>query len=107
MAEAVDGWRDVPVPLPAPGQSESFVLDDFELLLCNAGGEPFVIDEVCPHALQSLRGGRIEGTVIECPLHGGQLDLRDGRPVAMPIRRPTECYAVRSEGERLQVRLPD
>ena len=106
MVEAERNWRAVPIPLPEPGQSESFLLEGLELLLCNAGGEPFVIDEYCPHALQSLRGGRIEGKVIECPLHGGQLDLRDGQPVAMPIRRPTECYPVRSEGQQLQVALP-
>jgi len=106
MAEASRVWREVPVSLPPPGGSETFVLGDLELLLCNAGGEPFVIDEVCPHAWQSMRGGRIEGTVIECPLHGGRLDLRDGQPVEMPIRSATGWYPVRREGERLQVGLP-
>ena len=40
------------------------------------------------------------------PLHGGLMDVRDGSPQGMPIRRPGTCYAVRTEGETLQVAIP-
>lgn len=100
-------WHTVPIPLPGAGESETFVVGDLALLLCNAGGEAFVIDDTCPHALQSLRGGRIEGTVIECPLHGGSLDLRSGEAVSLPIRRPTHCYPVRQRGDGLEVSVSD
>ena len=100
-------WHAIPIPLPGPGGSEPFEAGGRALLLCNADGGPYVIDEQCPHARQSLAGGHIEGSVIACPLHGGQLDLRDGKPVSMPIRRATTCYPVRADGDALEVALPD
>jgi nitrite reductase/ring-hydroxylating ferredoxin subunit len=83
------------VALPAPGGSCSFELASRKLLLCNAGGTPYVIEDSCPHVRVSLQGGAIEGTVYECPHHGGRFDLRDGRPLRMPIRRGVATYAVR------------
>lgn len=81
--------------LPAPGGTRAFELASRRLLLCNAGGTPYVIDNVCPHVLVSLEGGAIEGTILECPHHGGRIDLRDGRPVRLPIRRSVACHPVR------------
>jgi 3-phenylpropionate/trans-cinnamate dioxygenase ferredoxin subunit len=86
------------VPLPEPGRSRAFELASRRLLLCNAGGEPFVIENACPHVRVPLEGGAIDGTVFECPHHGGRFDLRDGRPVRLPIRRAVETYAVRRAG---------
>ncbi|MEZ4331343.1 MAG: Rieske 2Fe-2S domain-containing protein [Myxococcota bacterium] len=99
-------WVEIPIPLPPDGKNETFVLDGRELLLCNAGGTPYVVPDECPHAKISLQGGLIEGTILECPIHGGRLDLRNGEPVAKPIRRPTKCYPVRSVGGRLEIGLP-
>lgn len=100
-------WVDIPIPLPAAGGNETFAVGALQLLFCNAAGTPFVVHDECPHVKTSLQGGLIRGTVLECPLHGGQLDLRDGRPVAMPIRRPVTCYPVRSAGTGWQVGVPE
>jgi len=99
-------WVEIPIPLPEAGRNETFTAGGLALLLCNAGGTPFVVRDECPHVKTSMQGGLIRGTILECPLHGGQLDLRDGRPVAMPIRRPVACYPVRSAAGRLEVGLP-
>lgn len=99
-------WVEIPIPLPPDGRNETFVVGELALLLCNAGGTPFVVRDECPHVRTSLQGGLIKGTILECPLHGGQLDLRDGRPVAMPIRRPVTCYPVRSAAAGWQVGIP-
>ena len=100
-----DAWKDVPVPLPAPGRMAAFELDGLELVLCNAAGTACVLEDRCPHAEAALSEGRLEGNVLECPLHGGKLDVRDGRPVAAPIRRSVRTFAVRTTGEQLQVEI--
>ena len=105
MEEALR-WIDLPIALPAIGESESFAVGELELLLCNAEGEPYVVRDRCPHVETSMKGGRVRGTILECPLHGGQLDLRDGSPVALPIRRPATCYPVRRVEAGWQVGLP-
>jgi 3-phenylpropionate/trans-cinnamate dioxygenase ferredoxin subunit len=92
---AAAGWLRIPVELPPPGGTRAFELASRKLLLCNASGTPYVIDNVCPHVLVSLEGGALDGTILECPHHGGRLDLRDGRPVRLPIRRSVATYAVR------------
>ncbi|MBK7948849.1 MAG: Rieske 2Fe-2S domain-containing protein [Deltaproteobacteria bacterium] len=99
-------WVEIPIPLPPEGGNETFAVGELSLLLCHTGGKPYVVRDECPHVRTSMQGGLIRGTILECPLHGGQLDLRDGRPVAMPIRRPVACYPVRSAGGGWQVGLP-
>jgi nitrite reductase/ring-hydroxylating ferredoxin subunit len=101
----VADWAEIPISLPPPGGMAAFEIDGLELVLCNAAGTPCVIEDRCPHAEVALSEGRLEGTVLECPLHGGKLDPRDGRPVAAPIRRPVRTFAVRRHGERLQVEV--
>ena len=105
QAAAGAGWRDVPVPLPPPGRMAAFELGGLELVLCNVAGTPCVIEDRCPHVEVALSEGRLEGSVLECPLHGGKLDVRDGRPVAAPIRRPVRTFAVRQRGDHIQVEV--
>jgi nitrite reductase/ring-hydroxylating ferredoxin subunit len=109
LGEAPRGvtWLAVPIPLPEPGGSRAFELASRKLLLCNAAGTPYVVENSCPHVRVSLEGGAIEGTVFECPHHGGRFDLRDGSALRMPIRRRVETYAVRAAaGGGLEVAVP-
>lgn len=99
-------WVEIPIPLPALGQTETFSVGGLGLLLCNARGMPYVIKDQCPHVKTSMKGGLIRGTILECPLHGGLMDLRDGSPKGMPIRRPGVCYRVRAQAGRWQVEVP-
>ncbi|HEU4429988.1 MAG TPA: Rieske 2Fe-2S domain-containing protein [Myxococcota bacterium] len=106
-ARAEARWLRIPVELPPPGGTRAFELASRKLLLCNAGGTPYVIENICPHVLVSLEGGAIDGTVLECPHHGGRIDLRDGRPVRPPIRRSVASYAVRRAADgTLEVGMP-
>ena len=100
-------WHPVPIELPALAASRAFELRGRRLLLCNAAGTPYVIENACPHMQVSLEGGAIEGTVLECPHHGGRIDLRNGRPVRLPIRRSAATFAVRSAAAGgLEVAIP-
>ena len=106
MAEPDSAWVDLEAPLPAPGCTRGVELRGHALLVCNAGGRLYVIADRCPHTRSSLAGGALRGCVLECPLHGGTLDVRDGAPLGLPIRRPATCYPVRPRGDGWQVALP-
>ena len=99
-------WVEVPVPLPAVGQTAAFEIGELALLLCNAEGSPYVLHDECPHVRTSMQGGQIRGAILECPLHGGLIDVRDGAPKGMPIRRAGTCYAVRKSESGLEVEIP-
>lgn len=91
--------------MPEPGRTVAFRLAGRDLLLCNVDGMPYVLDDRCSHARTALAGGRLCGFVLECPLHGGRIDVRDGSPAAPPVRRPVATLRARRVGERVEVAL--
>lgn len=107
MSEAIPegAWVAAPVPCPPPGTIYAFELGGERLIVCNAEGVPWVLEDRCPHAGVALSPGRLRGCVLECPFHGGKLDVRDGSPAAPPIRRAARTFAARVVGDRLEVRL--
>jgi len=66
-----------------------------------------VLDDLCNHGQAFLSEGfcDTEDCVIECPLHGGLFDYRDGSPQGDPVEKPQRNYPVRLEGGRLVVQL--
>lgn len=53
----------------------------------------YVTDDTCTHGQASLsEGGEQDGFVIECGLHLGAFDMRDGKPVSMPCTVPLRVY---------------
>lgn len=61
------------------GEPLGFMVDDQRIALYRVNDEVFATDDVCPHAFALLSTGFLEEHVIECPLHGGMFDVRDGR----------------------------
>jgi nitrite reductase/ring-hydroxylating ferredoxin subunit len=78
-----------------PGGLREVTIGDRAVLLCNAGGSFHAIENRCPHAAVPLGDGQLVGHVLECPYHGGTLDVRDGSPQSLPIRKPVATFAVR------------
>lgn len=52
-----------------------------EVLVARVGGNYYVANNRCPHMGGRLSQGTLEGTVVTCPLHGSQFDLKDGKMV--------------------------
>ena len=99
------GWQAAPVALPPDGGMAAFELAGLELLLCNVEGVPYVVEDECPHVQTPLDGGVLRGCVLECPLHSGKLDVRDGSPVEFPIRRPVRTFPAKLEGEQVWIEI--
>ncbi len=60
---------------------------------------------LCNHGGADLCDGYFDGHVIECPLHQGAFDVRDGKPVCAPATRPMRVLETRIQGGKVQVRL--
>jgi 3-phenylpropionate/trans-cinnamate dioxygenase ferredoxin subunit len=99
-------WPDGPdAGAPVGNRVVGAVAGGQRVVVCRAGGQLYALLDRCPHASEPLSGGRLRGFALECPYHGGRLDVRDGRPLAPPIRRPGQVLAVREVGGRIEIGL--
>jgi nitrite reductase/ring-hydroxylating ferredoxin subunit len=87
----------------ASGQMRLVNVGDKELLLARVGDDFFAVESVCTHAFGYLDQGRIRGTEIECPLHGGCFDLRTGEPTEEHVSYPLQTFDVRVENGTVYV----
>jgi 3-phenylpropionate/trans-cinnamate dioxygenase ferredoxin subunit len=103
----------------AEGSIKGVVVEGHEILIARAGDLYFAAADRCPHMGAKLSNGSLEGTVITCPRHGSQFDLRDGqvvrwlkagRAVSLVGRllkspRPLVTYRLRLEGDSILVEI--
>ncbi len=88
-----------------------------EVLLARVAGKHYATQDRCQHMGGDLSRGKLEGTVVTCPLHGSQYDLKDGHVVrwtkwsglllalAKMVKspRPLKTYEVKVEGDKVLV----
>ena len=76
-----------------------------ELALYSVGDAVYATDNVCTHGQARLCDGFLEGHEIECPLHQGRFDVRNGKPLCEPVTEALRCFPVKVEGCRVFVRV--
>ncbi|MDD5288022.1 MAG: Rieske 2Fe-2S domain-containing protein [Dehalococcoidales bacterium] len=97
------------------------------ILLAYTGGKYYATASRCPHMGSNLTKGKLEGTVVTCPLHGSQFDLKDGSVVrwlkgsgilsamgkamsvigiASKTPKPLITYEVKIEDDRILIKTP-
>jgi naphthalene 1,2-dioxygenase system ferredoxin subunit len=76
-----------------------------ELALYSVGDAVYATDNVCTHGQARLCDGFLEGHEIECPLHQGRFDVRNGKPLCEPVTEALRCFPVKVEGGRVFVRV--
>lgn len=107
-----DGERDsadgfVPVAktsdLP-PGQIKWVAVDGQRRVLANVEGIFYALSDVCGHRNAPLSRGKLDGYLIECPLHYAQFDVRTGALVNGPVSTAVPIYEVRIEGDTVYIK---
>jgi len=82
----------------AEGSALAVELGSTEIAIVNTAEGVFAISDVCSHAEIPLSEGEVDGTTIECYMHGSRFDLRTGRPLELPAVVPVPVYPVRVDG---------
>ena len=101
--------------------TREFSVAGHEILVARIGEAYYAANNRCPHVGGKLAGGKLEGTVITCPLHGSRFDLRNGKVIQWtdypaPLRilskifklaKPLKTYEVKVEGEQILVNISE
>jgi 3-phenylpropionate/trans-cinnamate dioxygenase ferredoxin subunit len=63
------------------GAMKKVIVSDHAILLALVNGKYFAVDALCPHLEGDLSEGTLHGTILTCPMHNSQFDLRDGHVI--------------------------
>ena len=73
--------------------------------LYQVDGEIYATDNICTHGNARLCDGFLEGHEIECQLHQGKFDIRNGKAMCAPLTEDVKAYPVKIEGTRVFVEV--
>ncbi|MCI4349801.1 MAG: non-heme iron oxygenase ferredoxin subunit [Thermoplasmata archaeon] len=91
---------------PPPGTAIRVSVGGRAIAVFNLGSTLHAIDAACTHVRGPLERGRVEGTVVTCPLHGSQFDLQTGAVRRGPAAQAVKTYPVRIENGKLALEIP-
>lgn len=80
-------------------------VDGRDVAIYTVGSDVFATDNLCTHGNARLCDGFLEGHEIECPLHQGRFDVRDGSVLCAPLTQPLRVYPVRVDQGKVFVQL--
>ena len=83
--------------LPAVGAAAADIFGHVVAIVRTREGVLYAVDDTCSHANVSLSEGELEGTTLECWLHGSRFDVRTGEPSGPPATAPIDVYPVKVE----------
>ena len=101
------------------GTKKKVLIQGHEILLAKVGDSYYAIGNRCAHMGGDLSAGKLEGTIITCPRHGSQFDVRDGTNIrwmkgagfgaavgkVLKSPRPVPKYNVRVEGDTISIEV--
>jgi len=88
----------------SPGTMAWVAVERERVLVANVDGTFFALLDACGHQRAPLSRGRLQGHVVECPLHFAQFDVRTGKLLDGPVAADVPTYQVRVEGDTVYVR---
>ena len=99
-------WTDAaPVDQVIADEVVGVSVEGRDIALYSVEGEVFATDNLCTHGRGRLCEGFLLGHEIECPLHQGRFDVRNGQPTCAPAMQALRAYPVRIEAGRVLVGL--
>ncbi len=101
-----DNWIDVASADDVP-EDDVIGIDiaGKSLALYQVDGAIYATDNICTHGNARLCDGFLDGHEIECPLHQGKFDIRNGKAMCAPLTEDVRTYPVKIEGSRVFVDL--
>jgi len=86
-----------------PGTCRLLVVHGISVVIFNAEGRYFAIEDRCSHEAEPLSKGKVEGLEISCPRHAARFSLLTGEALSPPAYEPIAIFPVRIENGQVQV----
>lgn len=86
------------------GRIIEIIIGGTAIAVANVDGTFHAISNTCPHADGPLGEGALEGSIVACPYHGWQFDVKDGSCKTNPYAKVT-TYPVQVVGNAVCVKL--
>ncbi len=101
------------------GTMKAVLAQGREIILARVSDKYYAADNCCPHLGGKLSQGKLEGTIVTCPRHSSQFDLRNGQVVrwlkgsglismvgkALKPPRPLMIYNVKVEDNKILIEI--
>src|SRR5512138_3139441 len=101
---ALDLRSGIPLRDLVDGAMVSGVVDGEEAIVVRAAGELYAVGGLCTHYHARLCEGLLTGTVLRCPAHHSQFDVRTGEAICAPALDALPCWRVERVGDQALVR---
>jgi nitrite reductase/ring-hydroxylating ferredoxin subunit len=100
-------WIDLGPIVNFPDDIHSCITaGDQSVVVMNAGGTIYAIQNRCPHAGLPIGDGERSGLTLTCPYHGYTYNIKTGKNIDAPHdETPVKTYPVRIESGRVSIRL--
>ena len=86
------------------GKMKLVQLGSNQVCIAHAAGKYSAIGDTCTHVGGPLHQGVLKDSVVTCPWHGSQFDVRTGEVKRGPARVPEPVYEVKLEGSTIMLR---
>ena len=77
------------------------MVGDRQVAIFNVEGKLYATQAECTHRGGPLCEGALWGTIVTCPWHGSEFDIRNGMVVTPPADEPLKTYAVKVEDGKI------
>jgi len=91
----------------AEGEINAYMVGNRTVAVANVDGDLQAFDDTCTHQGCSLSEGDLDGTIVECPCHGGRYDVMTGEVVGGPPPEPVDVFDLVEEDGELRIRTRD
>ena len=99
-------WTDVMPADELPADDvKGVIVGGRDIAIYTVGDAVYATDNICSHGHARLCDGFLDGHEIECPLHQGKFDVRDGQPLCEPATQALRSYPVKVEGSRVFLQI--
>jgi naphthalene 1,2-dioxygenase system ferredoxin subunit len=99
-------WIDIASTADVPEEDVMGIdINAKSIALYQVDGEIFATDNICTHGNARLCDGFLEGHEIECPLHQGKFDIRNGKAMCAPLTEDIRTYPVKIDGDRVFIEI--